>query len=216
MTKPKRLGGAWSIDTASIDTATVDTAPIDTAPIGDISRCGAEAGSLGYGDSMNSPYKWNSPVTVRRTTRRGAVGVLGVAGALVLASCGGATDQFDVGAAPVQAGDVAAAVPVSAPVVSGAQGIDLLEQGAVLIDVRTPGEYDEVRIEGATLIDVSSPDFDALVSELDPNETYVVYCRSGSRSVPATQRMMQLGLGSVYDMGGIIDWVAEGHPTVSG
>jgi rhodanese-related sulfurtransferase len=142
--------------------------------------------------------------------------VLGVAGALVLASCGGATDQFDVGAAPVQAGDVAAAVPVSAPVVSGAQGIDLLEQGAVLIDVRTPGEYDEVRIEGATLIDVSSPDFDALVSELDPNETYVVYCRSGSRSVPATQRMMQLGLGSVYDMGGIIDWVAEGHPTVSG
>jgi rhodanese-related sulfurtransferase len=169
---------------------------------------------------MKSPYKSNSLVFSRRLARRsahrGVLTVLGVAGALVLASCGGATGQLDAVAAPAAGDGQVSTLPASAPVVSGAQGMELLEQGAILIDVRTPGEYDEVRIEGAMLIDVSSPDFDALVSELDPTETYVVYCRSGNRSVPATQRMMQLGLGSVYDMGGIIDWVAEGHPTVSG
>lgn len=164
---------------------------------------------------MNSPYKWKS-LRSGRDVRRGSLIALGVTGALVLASCGGATDQLDAVAVPVEAGEVQAAVPAFAPVVSGAEGMDLLEQGAVLIDVRTPGEYDEVRIEGATLIDVSSPDFDARVAALDPEQTYVVYCRSGNRSVPATQRMLAAGLGSVYDMGGIIDWVADGHPTVSG
>ncbi len=169
---------------------------------------------------MNSPYKSNSPVfsrrVARRTARRGVFTALGVAGALLFASCGGATGQLDAVAAPALGDGEVSTMPAFAPVVSGAQGMELLQQGAILIDVRTPGEYDEVRIEGATLIDVSSPNFDALVSELDPSETYVVYCRSGNRSVPATQRMMQLGLGSVYDMGGIIDWVADGHPTVSG
>ncbi len=170
---------------------------------------------MGYGGSMNSPYKWKSWRSSRDMRRRSMI-ALGVAGALVLASCGGAAEQLDAATAPVEAGAAQPAVPAFAPVVSGAEGIELLEQGAVLIDVRTPGEYDEVRIEGATLIDVSSPDFDARVAALDPEQTYVVYCRSGSRSVPATQRMLTLGLGSVYDMGGIIDWVADGHPTVSG
>jgi len=100
--------------------------------------------------------------------------------------------------------------------VNPTEGEALLENGAILIDVRTPEEYQQVRIDGAELIDVSAPDFDARVSELDPNAAYVIYCRTGNRSAVAVDRMAKLGFTEVYDMGGIDVWLNEGRPVISG
>jgi rhodanese-related sulfurtransferase len=86
-----------------------------------------------------------------------------------------------------------------------------LDQDAVVIDVRTPEEFDAGHIEGAQLLDIQSADFAAGMAELDADQTYVVYCRSGNRSAAATEQMQAAGL-TVLDGGGMGDMVAAGWP----
>ena len=74
---------------------------------------------------------------------------------------------------------------------------------ATIIDVRTAEEFEAGHLEGAINIDVESGDFDQLVSELDLNGEYQLYCRSGRRSAIATQKMQDLGFTSVTDLGSL-------------
>ncbi|MGI9578614.1 MAG: rhodanese-like domain-containing protein [Microthrixaceae bacterium] len=89
-----------------------------------------------------------------------------------------------------------------------------LEQGRVVIDVRTPEEYEAGHVEDATLIDIQGPDFAAQIEDLDRDGEYVVYCRSGNRSAVATAQMQAVGL-DVLDGGGLDDMVAAGWPEAS-
>ena len=78
----------------------------------------------------------------------------------------------------------------------------------VLIDVRTPAEYESGYIDGAGNINV-----EILEQNLDliPRDVpIVVYCRSGNRSAQATQILVQNGFTEVYDLGGVLDWEASG------
>lgn len=78
---------------------------------------------------------------------------------------------------------------------------------AVLLDVRTPGEYKEGHIPGAQLIDVTGPAFGHKVNELDKSKTYYVYCRSGGRSGSACSAMAKMGFENLYNLsGGIMSW----------
>lgn len=78
---------------------------------------------------------------------------------------------------------------------------------AVLLDVRTPGEYREGHIPGATLIDVMGPAFATKVEELDKSKSYYVYCRSGGRSGSACAAMAKMGFEKLYNLsGGISAW----------
>jgi rhodanese-related sulfurtransferase len=83
----------------------------------------------------------------------------------------------------------------------------------ILIDVRTPAEYDESRIEGSILINYQAPDFKDKIQKLDENKTYLVYCRSGMRSAASVDIMMKMGFKKVYNMiGGIMGWENCGFP----
>ena len=73
---------------------------------------------------------------------------------------------------------------------------------AVLIDVRTLGEYNSGHLEGAKLIDVSSSSFRDEVSKLDKTATYYVYCKTGIRSSRAADYMRQSGFTSVCNING--------------
>ena len=74
-----------------------------------------------------------------------------------------------------------------------------------VIDVRTPAEYAEGHIDGATLIDFYEPTFADKIAELDPDGEYLVYCRSGNRSGQAYALMQELGFDRVYDLdGGVV------------
>lgn len=76
-----------------------------------------------------------------------------------------------------------------------------------LIDVRTPEEFLENSIEGAQNIDISSNDFEQKVAQLDQNKPIYVYCRKGSRSQKAAQKLEDLGFTEIYDLkGGILEW----------
>lgn len=82
-----------------------------------------------------------------------------------------------------------------------------------IIDVRTPEEYAGGHLAGAVNIDYSSADFKEIINKLDKNATYLVYCRTGSRSAAASAIMLELGFKDIYNMtGGITDWQAAGYP----
>ena len=84
----------------------------------------------------------------------------------------------------------------------------------VILDVRTAKEFASGHIEDAINIDFYSRTFLDDLDRLDKTKTYLVYCRSGSRSTKAFNLMKKIGFQKVYGMeGGIIRWQAEGLPT---
>lgn len=85
---------------------------------------------------------------------------------------------------------------------------------AIILDVRTPGEYKEEHLAGAQQLDfLNTSVFDAGINQLDNTHTYYVYCRSGKRSHHACMKMQKQGL-KVFDMeGGILNWKKLGMPT---
>lgn len=90
------------------------------------------------------------------------------------------------------------------------------EDGArpIVLDVRTPEEFTELRIPGSILIDINSPRFPEEIERLDRDAVYLVYCRSGNRSWTACTYMAGLGFSKLYNLdNGIISW--DG-PTESG
>ncbi len=78
--------------------------------------------------------------------------------------------------------------------------------GAVLLDVRTPGEFMSGTIPNAVNIDIMSYDFQSKIANLDKDKTYFVFCRSGNRSGQACSVMSDLGLKTYNLAGGIGAW----------
>ncbi len=86
----------------------------------------------------------------------------------------------------------------------------------VVIDVRTPVEYQQGHLRDALLIDISSQDFADKVSQLDPKKTYALYCRSANRSGQAVSYMRKAGFEHVHHLGGGIGaWQAAGGEVVT-
>jgi len=84
----------------------------------------------------------------------------------------------------------------------------------VLLDVRTPKEFDAERIAGAVLVDYKSPSFRDRIAKLDRSKSYLVYCRTGNRTNGAVKVMRELGFPNVYVFsGGITKWKEAGFPT---
>ena len=74
-----------------------------------------------------------------------------------------------------------------------------------VIDVRTPAEYAEGHIQGATNFDVEGTTFAESIASLDKSAAYSVYCRSGRRSAIAVELMNAAGFTNVSDLGGMDD-----------
>lgn len=116
-----------------------------------------------------------------------------LAAGLALSGCA----STDSGTATVEAGAVQRGEHVDADTFRAS-----LSDDVTILDVRTPQEFAEGHIAGAVNVDVSSPDFAQQVSELDPEGTYAVYCRSGNRSRTAMAVMQDAGLSDVFGLEG--------------
>ncbi len=85
----------------------------------------------------------------------------------------------------------------------------------MVLDVRTLEEFTQGHLENALNIDFYSETFKDEIAKLDRNNTYVIYCRSGSRSIRALDIMGKLGFMEVYNIGdGFFGWTGEGLPFV--
>lgn len=87
--------------------------------------------------------------------------------------------------------------------------------GFVLLDVRTPGEYNKGHIQGAKLLDYYDPDFLKRLKTLDRGKTYLLYCRTGNRSGRTLYLMGKLGFKQAAHLaGGIVAWQGKGYSLV--
>lgn len=84
-----------------------------------------------------------------------------------------------------------------------------IQNGAIVVDVRTKSEYAEGHYSGAMNIPVDV--LPANLNQLKDKQTkIIVYCRSGARSERAKQILQASGYSSVLNAGGFSD-MPEGH-----
>lgn len=96
--------------------------------------------------------------------------------------------------------------------------IDFMSQheDAVILDVRTPTEYEESHITGAVNVSMQDDAFEDLVAMLDPHKQYIVHCSDNhyvGRSNYALKSMQKLGFKNLYSLaGGYESWKGAGLP----
>lgn len=83
-----------------------------------------------------------------------------------------------------------------------------------ILDVRTPEEWSEGMIEGATTYNFYEDNFADQLRTLPKDQPVYVYCAAGGRSSEAAKVMSEMGFREVYNLdGGIGEWKARGLPT---
>ncbi|MEN0050325.1 MAG: rhodanese-like domain-containing protein [Bacteroidota bacterium] len=83
------------------------------------------------------------------------------------------------------------------------------ETEAVLIDVRTPQEYGRFHFDKAINISYFAEDLCDQLEALDKEKTYLIYCRSGRRSIRVGTLMRNSGFDAqkVFNLdGGLVAW----------
>ena len=87
------------------------------------------------------------------------------------------------------------------------------DKDAVVLDVRTPREFEAGHVPGAVNIDWHARDFAERVSKLDKSKQYLIHCQAGVRSAAAAKAMSKMDFLHLYDYaGGWADYSKSGQP----
>ncbi len=84
------------------------------------------------------------------------------------------------------------------------------DKAYMLLDVRTPDEFNSGHIAGAVNISVET--LQNRLSEVPRDQPIVVYCHSGNRSTQAAQMLADAGYTDIRNLGGINAWEDQGLP----
>ncbi|MDX1371853.1 MAG: rhodanese-like domain-containing protein [Nitrososphaeraceae archaeon] len=85
------------------------------------------------------------------------------------------------------------------------------ENELVILDTRSPKEYNVSHIKGATFIDYDKFRVEQLES-LDKSQKIIIYCSVGYRSERIGEGLKEAGYNNVYNLyGGIFQWKNEGY-----
>jgi phage shock protein E len=99
------------------------------------------------------------------------------------------------------------------------QAVQLIQQhekdsSFIILDVRTPAEFNEGHLKMAKNIDFKAEDFKNKLEMLDKSKTYLVYCRKGGRSASAIGLMNSLGFKTLFHLYEGYDlWKSKGNAT---
>lgn len=89
------------------------------------------------------------------------------------------------------------------------------QPAVVVLDVRTPGEFQSGHLANAVNIDFRSPDFARQLARLDKSKTYLVHCAVGGRSTRSLLKLDSLGIKNVVHLDGGMDaWQKASLPVV--
>ncbi len=83
------------------------------------------------------------------------------------------------------------------------------QEDYIILDVRTPEEFDSGHIAHA--INIPNETISATPPELlpDKGQLILVYCRSGNRSKQASAKLAELGYTNIVEFGGVNHWPGE-------
>jgi len=73
---------------------------------------------------------------------------------------------------------------------------------AMLIDLRTPPEFESGTINGAVMINFLDEDINQQLGKLDRNKNYYIFCEQGARSKKCLDKMKGMGFKKVYNLVG--------------
>lgn len=73
-------------------------------------------------------------------------------------------------------------------------------EGACILDVRSPQEYNEWHLDGSILIPEYELNIRAQKELKDKEKTIIVYCTSGTRSKRAQEELKKKGYKNVYNL----------------
>ena len=81
------------------------------------------------------------------------------------------------------------------------QAIELIRSGALILDVRTPGEFSGKHLPGA--VNLPLADVTEKIQKVEPDKSRPILCHcvSGARSGMAASRLRKLGYQEVYNLG---------------
>ncbi|MDX2469183.1 MAG: rhodanese-like domain-containing protein [SAR324 cluster bacterium] len=96
------------------------------------------------------------------------------------------------------------------------EAIQAKGKDALLLDVRSEGEYAQARVEGSKLISLAILAYKHEdIKDYKDKDVYII-CRSGQRSRSACDILTKAGFTSVYNVtGGIMSWGRAGLPVAS-
>ena len=96
--------------------------------------------------------------------------------------------------------------------ISDSELVEIQEVEYVLIDVRTPNEYDTGYIQEALNIDFYSDSFNKNILSLKKDLKIILYCRTNNRSTKTANMLIENGYLDVSVIeGGISSWVKSGY-----
>lgn len=88
-----------------------------------------------------------------------------------------------------------------------------LESGAVVVDVRTPGEYAQGHVPGA--INLPVEEVARWADQIPKDRPVYLYCRSGNRSQKAAEYLAKKGYTNLYNVeGGVLAIERAGYSLV--
>ncbi len=91
---------------------------------------------------------------------------------------------------------------------------ELQQEGAWVLDVRQPDEYEAGHVAGAHLIPLG--ELATRHTEVPTDREVYVICGHGGRSAAATEALNGAGYRAVNVAGGTQGWIAAGNPVVTG
>jgi rhodanese-related sulfurtransferase len=94
-----------------------------------------------------------------------------------------------------------------------AQQIKAKGDSALVVDVRTPGEFRSGHIPGAISVDYNGSHFAEEVGNLPKDKQVFIYCQSGRRSRASASVFLEAGFNPVANLAnGILGWREAGLP----
>jgi len=105
-------------------------------------------------------------------------------------------------------------MPAAPPEVDLDAFASALGEGATVLDVRNPDEYEVAHVPGAVLIPLG--ELDARHSEIPAGNPLYVICAAGGRSLTAAAALVEAGYPAVSVAGGTNGWIERGGEVVAG
>ena len=105
----------------------------------------------------------------------------------------------------------------AAAAVSPTDAVRLMNDGAVLVDVRSSNQFKDGHINGARNVPGDQISAGAASLEKFKDKTLIVCCDSGTTSGAAARKLTELGFKQVYNLrGGLGAWRQDNLPVVKG
>jgi rhodanese-related sulfurtransferase len=98
--------------------------------------------------------------------------------------------------------------------VSSAEAADLINnEQPIILDVRTPGEYQRGHLHNSVLIPLQELQGRTAELGVDKDREILIYCASGNRSTVASKILVDKGFQHIVNLrGGIYDWSKNNYP----